>query len=163
MTENEKKLWAIGLGAVLVVALLPVRSGFAAGGHCDLSTLKGQYLIADSGWVFPPAFGLPAGSPPAIAAAAGYSVYNGDGTGEDHITFTLNGIVQPIPPVQPFVYALNRDCTGARTVNPSAPFPGPHFKMYVASDGSGLTEIATDPGFSVTSFNKRVGHSENSQ
>jgi hypothetical protein len=42
MTGNEKKLWAIGLGAVLVVALLPVRSGFVAGGHCDLSTLKGQ-------------------------------------------------------------------------------------------------------------------------
>ena len=121
MTENKKKLWAIVLGAVLAVVLLPVLFGFAAGGPCHLHTLKGQYLVSASGWVFPPAFGLPDGSPPQISAAAAYSVYNGDGTGEDHVTFSLNGVVQPFPPVQPFVYTLNPDCTGTRTVNPEKP------------------------------------------
>jgi hypothetical protein len=36
--------------------------------------------------------------------------------------------------------------------------------IYVASDGSGLNSIATAPqGFSVATFDKRVGQSENSQ
>ena len=155
MTGNNKRRWAIGLGAGLVVALLLVRSGFAADVHCNLSTLKGQYLGAGSGsgWLFPPAFGVTA---PAISAAAGYSVYNGDGTGEDHVTLTVNGIVVVPSSTQPFVYTLNPDCTGTRTVNPSAPQPGPHFDIFVASNGEGLTEIATDPGFSVASFTRRV-------
>jgi len=160
MTGNSKTLWVISLSAVLAMALLPVSSAFAAGAHCNPGTLKGQYLVSASGWVFPPAFGVTA---PAISAAAAYSFYNGDGTGEDHVTFTVDGVVVVPATIEPFVYTLNSDCTGTRTVSPSDTPPGPHFNIYVASDGSGLTEIATDPGFSVTSFDKRVGQSQNSQ
>src|SRR5262245_9011919 len=97
-------LGMIGLGAVLAVALLAVSSAFADDGddgtiQCDLSTLRGQYLGAASGMVFPPAFGVTA---PAVSAAAAYSTYNGDGTGEDHVTFTLNGINRHVPSPQPF-------------------------------------------------------------
>jgi len=158
MKANRKKLAVLVAVVVLGVALLSVPSGFAAGGHkveCDLETLKGQYLVAVSGMVFPPAFGVTA---PSVSAAAAYSVYNGDGTGEDHITFTVNGNVVVPSATEPFVYTLNSDCTGTRTVSPSSPQPGPHFDIFVAADGSALTEIATDPGFSVASFDKRVGH-----
>jgi hypothetical protein len=142
---------------IVTVALLSVPSGFAGIDddkvECDLNTLKGQYLVAATGMVFPPAFGV---TVPSVSAAAGYSTYNGDGTGEDHVTFTVNGIDLHVPSPQPFTYTLNPDCTGTRTVNPSAPQPGPHFDIFVASNGEGLTEIATDPGFSVASFTRRV-------
>ena len=39
-----------------------------------------------------PAFGIPKGSPPAVAASAGYHFFNGYGTGVDFVTFTVNGI-----------------------------------------------------------------------
>ena len=159
--SNRLGLWAIGLGAVLAVALLSVPYGFADGGDdgkikCDLSTLKGMYLgaAAGSGMLFPPAFGV---TTPMVTTAAGYSIYNGDGTGEDHITFTVDGIKVPVPPVQPFVYTLNPDCSGTKATNPSAPQPGPRFDIYVAPDGSALTGIITDPpGFSANSYDRRV-------
>ena len=94
---------------------------------------------------------------PSVSAAAAISTYNGDGTGEDHVAFTINGIDVNAPSPEPFVYTLNPNCTGTRTANPSALQPGPRFDIFVASDGEALTEIATDPGFSVSSFTKRVG------
>jgi hypothetical protein len=51
------------------------------------------------------------------------------------------------------MYTLNADCTGTRTVLPG----GPNFNIFVAIDGSALTEISTDQGFAVSSFDKRVG------
>jgi hypothetical protein len=147
-SRNRLGLWAIGLGAVLAVALLSVPSGFADGNiQCDLSTLQGQYLVSANGFQG----GLP-------TAAAGYSIYNGNGTGEDHVTFTVGGSVVVPQLTIPFTYTLNPDCTGTRSVNPSGTPPGPVFDIFVASDGSALTEIAiAPPGFSVSSFTKRVG------
>jgi hypothetical protein len=37
-------------------------------------------------------FSRSAGTPPLVTAAAGYSIYNGDGAGTDYVTFTVNGI-----------------------------------------------------------------------
>jgi hypothetical protein len=143
---------------VVTVALLSVPSGFAGIDddkvECDLNTLKGQYLFSVTGMVFPPAFGV---TEPSAAAVAGYSTYNGDGTGEDHVSFTINGIDQNIPSPEPFTYTINPDCTGTRILNPAtAPPNGPHFDMFVASNGEGLTELAINPGVSLTSFTKRV-------
>lgn len=100
-----------------------------------------------------------------VSAVAGFSVYNGDGTGADYVTFTVNGNIVPVPSTQPTKYTLNADCTGTKTV-----INGPMFNIYVAPDGSVYTEVATSappaasPGFSVTERSIRVvNFSENQQ
>lgn len=134
---------------------------------CSLETLNGQYLNNASGRIFPPAFGVTQES---VSAVAGFSVYNGDGTGTDYVTFTVNGKVVPVPYSQPGTYTLDVDCTGTKTVS-----GGPTFNIYVAPDGSTYTEVATGapvapgssmvgPGFAVTERSIRVvNFSENQQ
>jgi hypothetical protein len=151
-------LWAIGIGALISLGFITVEQGYAdENDHptkCTLATLKGQYLFATTGMVFPPAFGV---TKPMVSNAAGYEIYNGDGTGEDFVTFTVNGVNLNVQSPQPTTYTLNSDCTGTRTVLPSGLPPGPHFNIFVAPDGEGLTEIATDQGFAVSSSGRRVG------
>ena len=43
---------------------------------CTLATVKGRYLFAASGMIFPPAV-----TQPVVFARAGYRIFNGDGTG----------------------------------------------------------------------------------
>jgi hypothetical protein len=149
--------WAIGIAAFASASLAgPVPLYAGERDHptkCTLATLKGQYLFATSGTLFPPAFGVTEQS---VSEAAGYSVYNGDGTGTDFVTFTVDGVNVGVPSSQSTKYTLSPDCTGTRTVLPD----GPHFNIFVAIDGSALTEISTDKGFAVSSFDKRVGSSD---
>ena len=143
---------AMGTSAGLLVA-----AADAAEVECNLNTLIGQYLTAANGSLFPPAFGVTKQS---VSAVAGYSLYNGDGTGSDHIKFTVNGVVEPVPASQPFTYTLNPDCTGTRTVL----FGGPTFAIFVAPNGDALTEAATSPqGFAVAAFTQRVEQFGNTQ
>ena len=141
---------SIGLLAVIGAGLF-IQPAHAGGGtvKCSLETLRGQYLVAASGTLFPPAFGV---SEASVSEAAGYSLYNGDGTGSDYVTFTINGVNANVASPTPTSYTLNADCTGTKTVLPD----GPHFNIYVAFDGSGLTAIATDTGFAVSESDKRV-------
>jgi hypothetical protein len=141
---------SIGLLAVIGAGLFiqPAHAGGRAV-KCSLETLRGQYLVAASGTLFPPAFGV---SEASVSEAAGYSLYNGDGTGSDYVTFTINGVNANVASPTPTSYTLNADCTGTKTVLPD----GPHFNIYVAFDGSGLTAIATDTGFAVSESDKRV-------
>jgi hypothetical protein len=150
---------AIGLGLVTSMALLTLDHAYAdengPAAKCTLETLKGQYLVAANGMLIPPVplFSIPAGTPPLVTAAAGYSIYNGDGTGTDYVTFTVNGINANVTSPTPTKYTLNPDCTGTKTVLPS----GPHFDIFVALDGDGLTAIATDTGFAVSESDRRTG------
>jgi hypothetical protein len=129
-----------------------VAQGFAGEneGKCTLATLNGQYLFAGSGTLFPPAFGVSAPSP---AASAGYHVFNGDGTGTDFVTFSVNGVDLHVPSPVAITYTLNHDCTGTYSVK-----NGPNFDIFVAVDGSELSVIVTDPNVSFSEGpNRRVG------
>lgn len=125
---------------------------------CSLETLLGQYLVSANGRLFFPAFGTPQGKEQ-VSAASGYSLYNGDGTGTDYVTFTVNGVNANVTSPTPTKYTLNADCTGTKTVLPY----GPHFDIFVALDGSGLTEIATDQGFAASAMDIRVFNPSNQQ
>ena len=157
------RLWSIGIAAIVSVGLFAEEPAYAADEqvNCTLETLNGQYLVASHGMLTPPVphFGIPAGAEPSITANAGYSLYNGDGTGEDFVTFTINGINANVPSPQPTQYPLNPDCTGTKTVLPT----GPHFSIFVATDGSVITTVATEEGFSVSASGSRVRHSQSSQ
>jgi hypothetical protein len=81
-----------------------------------------------------------------VAASAGFHIFNGDGTGFDFVTFTVNGIDQHVPSPVAITYTLNHDCTGTYSV-PSA---GVTTDIFVAVDGSALTVIETSPGVSTS-------------
>ena len=116
-----------------------------------IRTLFDDLEGADTGWktpcvgpagsatLFPPAFGVTA---PSTSASAGFHIFNGDGTGSDFVTFSVNGVDQHVPSPVAITYTLNHDCTGTYSV-PSA---GLSFDIFVAVDGSQLTVISTVPG-----------------
>lgn len=135
-------LCAIGTGVLLSVGLLTVGQGYADDDAkekgCTLATLKGQYLWAASGTLFPPAFGVTA---PSVANSAGYHIFNGDGTGMDFVTLTINGVDQNVPSPVSTKYTLSSDCTGTLSVQ-----NGPNLNIFVAVDGSELSAIQTDKG-----------------
>jgi hypothetical protein len=154
-------LWAIGIGLLVNVGPLAVEQGYAGDheGKCTLTTLKGQYLFAGSAMLFPPAFGIPEGTPPSVGSSAGYHIFNGDGTGIDFVTATVNGVDQHVPSPVLITYTLNHDCTGTYSVQ-----NGPNFDIFVAFDGSQLAVIGTDPGAAGLEVpSQRVGSSKRAE
>ena len=146
--------WAIGIGVLVSAGSLAVEQGYAGDheGKCTLATLKGQYLFAGSAMLFPPAFGIPEGTPPSVGSSAGYHIFNGDGTGTDFVTFLVNGIIVPVTSPTAVKYTLNSDCTGTYTV-----VHGPAFDIFVSPDGEELAVIATDAGHALAEGpNRRV-------
>jgi hypothetical protein len=144
-------LCAIGVGALVLARLVTAAPALAGDKpKCSLATLKGQYMVSAQGMLFPPAFGV---SKPSVSEAGGFSIYNGDGTGTDYVTFTVDGVNVNVASPTPMTYTLNSDCTGTRSVQPS----GPDFNIYAASDGSSVTEIGTDQGLAVSDTAARVG------
>jgi hypothetical protein len=136
-------LWAVVIGVLASVGLLAVEQGSAddGGPKCTLATLKGRYLFASTGTGFPPAFGL---TEKAIGAAAGFHIFNGNGTGKDYVTFTINGIDQNVPSPVPITYTLKTDCTGTYALVGGG--PGPTFDIFVSPNGDEMAAINTDPG-----------------
>jgi hypothetical protein len=146
--------WAMGIGVLVSVGPLAVEPGYAGENEakCTLATLNGQYLFAGPATLFAPAFGL-TGTETAVAASAGYHIFNGDGTGMDFVTFTENGINQKVPSPVPITYTLKPTCTGTYSVQ-----NGPNFNIFVAVDGSELSVIETDMGVSASyGPDRRVG------
>ena len=98
------ELLAIGVGVLVSVGLLTVEPGFArdqepvindGAPRCNDATLRGRYLFSAPAVLFPPAFGI---TETAVANAAGYHLFNGNGTGHDYVTLTINGGVAHIFP-----------------------------------------------------------------
>ena len=116
---------------------------------CTLATLKGRYLFAISGTLFPPVLRV---TQPTPFNAAGFNLFNGDGTGTEPLTLTVGGEIAVQQSVQPFVYTVNPDCTGSYTaVN------GASFDLFIAPDGEQFAIVATaPPGFGGSGINRRV-------
>jgi len=144
---------AVGLVLVMTLGFFTIKQGSAAGVErtptCTLSTLKGRYLFANSGTLLPPAFGVTAAIP---AAAAGFHLFNGDGTGTDTVTFRVGSKILLENFVSPISYTVNADCTGRYTV-PN----GPSFDLFIAPTGNSIATIATTPpGHYVAGIDQRV-------
>jgi hypothetical protein len=106
-------------------------------GQCNLGTLRGRYLFANSGIAVPPAFGVTVPTP---SADAGFHTFNGDGTGTDVVTVRIGAAIVLQNQVAPFTYTVNADCTGSISV-----MNGPTFDLFIAPDGEEFALIATDP------------------
>jgi hypothetical protein len=144
--SNMKRvgLWAVGIGVLVSGGLITVAHAGANDGapKCTLATLKGRYLFAAPTTLFPPALGL---TEQAVGNAAGYHVFNGDGTGQDYVTVTINGVDQHLPSPFNLTYTLNSDCTGTYSVLPLGQGL-PTFDIFVSPTGDEITSINTDPG-----------------
>jgi hypothetical protein len=117
---------------------------------CTLATLKGRYLFGGIATLLPPA-----APQQTLLAVAGYHVFNGDGTGTDVVTASINGAIVEENSVVPIRYTVNPDCTGTYTV----PSEELSFSIFIAPNGTELIAIATTPGFVlVQGPNKRVSH-----
>jgi hypothetical protein len=140
-------LWMIGIGLFITVGLITVEQGYAEEEEhaptCTLETLKGRYLFSLNGTLLPPAFGV---TEPTLSAAAGYHIFNGDGTGTDIVTFRLGGETVLENEAIPLSYTVNADCTGSFTVT-----NGPSFGIFLAPDGESFAEITTAPQGNVVS------------
>ena len=146
-------LWMIGIGLCITMGLLAVESGEAENRDdtptCTLATLKGRYLFALHGTLLPPAFGV---TEPTPSDAAGFHLFNGDGTGTDIVTFRLGGETVLENEVAPLSYTVNADCTGSFTVT-----NGPSFGLFIAPNGESFAEISTaPPGNEVSDIARRV-------
>src|SRR5438874_5921214 len=139
----------VGIGALASVRLLTAKQGFADA-KCTTATLKGRYLFAGSGTLFPPAFGVTVVS---VDSAAGFHIFNGNGTGQDYVTFTINGVDQNVPSPNQLTYTLNSDCTGTYTVlGPPGGPSGPTFDIFVSPNGDKIASIATGPVCNAVAF-----------
>ena len=138
-------LWATAMGVLVSMGLLTAGHGFAdendGATQCTVKTLKGRYLFAGSGTLFPPAFGVTETS---VDSAAGYHIFDGNGRGHDYVTFTINGIDQNVPSPNDLIYTLNSDCTGTYSVLPLG-VGFPTFDIFVSPNGDEMTSIATGP------------------
>jgi hypothetical protein len=143
---------AIAAGLLAIVGLtrpVPVAAADDNGHQvCTVATLKGRYLFADKGTLYPPAFGVTAPTP---AANVGYETFNGDGTGTDVVTFRVGNTIVLENFASPTIYTVNADCTGTKTV-----IGGPKFGIFVSPDSSQVATISTDPGNYVASIDHRV-------
>jgi len=154
---KRKSLWAIGIGVAVGIGAAQAYAGEKEE-KCTLATLNGQYLFNGWGTLFPPAFGVTSVS---TGTSAGFHVFNGDGTGTDFVTFSVNGVVQVSSSSFPITYTLNPDCTGTYQVPGT---PTLHFDIFVAVDGSALTVIETDPGVALSwGPQPRAGSGSNAQ
>src|SRR3954468_112418 len=86
---KRRWLWVLGAGVLATVGVVTAERGFAIendGPKCTPATLKGRYLFASTGTLFPPAFGL---TETAVGSAAGVHIFDGNGGGQDYVTFTI--------------------------------------------------------------------------
>ena len=138
---KRASLWMIGIGIFITVGLITVEQGYTEerdhASTCTLATLKGRYLFVSPGTLLPAAFGITELTP---SDAAGFHLFNGDGTGTDIVTFSLGGETVVENGVVPISYTVNADCTGSFTVT-----NGPSFGIFIAPNGESFAAIATDP------------------
>src|SRR6266851_4306997 len=104
-------LWATGIGVLISVGLFTVEQGYTEEKEhattCSLATVKGRYLFATSGMIFPPAV-----TQPMVFARAGYRIFNGDGTGTVIATTSENGVIVVADTQGALSYTVNKNCTG---------------------------------------------------
>jgi len=145
-------LWAVGIGLFITMGLLTIEQGYAEDKDhaptCTLETLKGRYLFGGIATLLPPA--VPEQS---LLAVAGYHIFNGDGTGIDVVTASVNGVSTQNNNTFDITYTINPDCTGSYTILAV----GGSFGLFISPDGEELMVIGTDPGFVlVQGPNRRV-------
>ena len=156
MNMKRIGLWAVGVGVLISLGLLAVEQGYADENNratkCTVATLKGRYLFALTGTLFPPAPDVTAVS---ADARAGYRILHGDGTGTFIATNNVNGKITAKDGHGDLSYTVNADCTGTLQILPAGATANQ--EIFIAPNGDGMTAIATGPGRVEAYSSWRVG------
>jgi hypothetical protein len=139
-------LWAaMGIGLFMTVGLLIVQHGYTEekddAPTCTLQTLKGRYLFGGIATLLDPDDPNPLVKQ-SLLSIAGYHIFNGDGTGIDVVTGSINGVSVLNNNKFDITYTINPDCSGTYTVLAD----GVSFGLFIAPDGEELIVIGTDRG-----------------
>lgn len=151
-------LWAaMGIGLCLSVELLSVAPAYTGEREreptCTLKTLQGRYLFSQPGMALPPFLGITELTP---VNAAGFHIFNGDGTGQDIVTVRVGGETFLENAHVPFTYTVQADCTGSYTTQ-APQGPSPSFGLFIAPDGESIAVITTGPdGNQASDISRRV-------
>jgi hypothetical protein len=138
-------IWLVAIGLFLTVG-----HAYADEPGCTVKTLKGRYLFSLPAMLVPPAFGI---TEPTPGNAAGFHIFNGDGTGTDIVTLRIGGGTVFSNAAMPITYTVNADCTGSYTVLNG----GPSFDLFIAPDGGSIATITTaPPGNQASDISPRV-------
>jgi hypothetical protein len=147
-TMTRVSLGMVGVGLCITVGLLTATPGYSASpekhppeahaGKCTLHTLKGRYLFGGISAMLPQA----PEQQQSLFAVAGLRLFNGDGTGTDLVTVSINGAVVAENAIFPFTYTVNPDCSGTLTV----PASKETFGLFIAPTGDELIVIGTTAG-----------------
>ena len=131
--------WATGIGVLISIGLFTVEQGYAEEKEhattCSLSTVKGRYLFATSGMIFPPVV-----AQPVVFARAGYRIFNGDGTGTFIATSSENGVVVVADVQGDLSYTVNNNCTGNFTLLSDTTATT---EIFIAPNGKEIVAIET--------------------
>jgi len=146
-------LWATGIGVVISVGLFTVEQGYTEEKEhattCSLATVKGRYLFATSGMIFPPAV-----PQPVVFARAGYRIFNGDGTGTFIATSSENGVIVAADTQEGLSYTVNKNCTGTFALLNTTTTT----EIFIAPNGEEMVAIETSNGRSDDAYSmRRVG------
>jgi hypothetical protein len=147
-------IWAFGIGMLVGVGLLTVERGYADENDdattCTLAPLKGRYLFALTGTLFPPEV-----TAVSAEARAGSRIFHGDGTGTFIATTNVNGKITTADGHGDLSYTVNANCTGTLQILPAG--PGANQEIFIAPNGDGMTAIATGAGHVEAHSSWRVG------
>ena len=145
--------WATGIGVLISIGLFTVEQGYAEEKEhattCSLSTVKGRYLFATSGMIFPPVV-----AQPVVFARAGYRIFNGDGTGTFIATSSENGVIVAADTQEGLSYTVNKNCTGTFALLNTTTTT----EIFIAPNGEEMVAIETSNGRSDDAYSmRRVG------
>jgi hypothetical protein len=145
---------AIKIGLMICVSIGAVKLGYAEEREpattCSLATVKGRYLFATSGMIFPPLV-----TQPVAFARAGYRIFNGDGTGTFIATLSENGVIVQADTQSDLSYTVNKNCTGNFTLLSNTAVTT---EIFIAPNGEEMVAIETSNGRSDDAYSmRRVG------
>src|SRR5215475_7154384 len=109
-------LWtAIGIGLLITVGFITIKQGYTEekddAPTCTLKTLKGRYLFGGIATLLDPDDPNPLVKQ-SLLSIAGYHIFNGDGTGIDVVTGSINGVSVLNNNKFDITYTINPDCSG---------------------------------------------------
>jgi hypothetical protein len=117
---------------------------------CTLATVKGRYLFATSGMIFPLAV-----TQPVVLSRAGYRIFNGDGTGTVVATTSENGVIVQADTQGDLSYTVNKNRTGNFTLLSNTAVTT---EIFIAPNGEEMVAIETSNGRSDDAYSmRRVG------
>jgi hypothetical protein len=133
---------------ILIAGIAPA----GAQSPCSTANLVGVYSFVASGTVLATPSG-PLSAFPGAFAAAGQTVYDGDGTAFGVITVSLNGTI--VTSSWTASYKVNPDCTFSKTITLKI---GPTIDFFISA-GDNFNElrfVATDAGLAITGSAKKL-------